>query len=147
MNVNVEEELDPWIDPPDPSDALPPVDANAPPVVAMVLAKRAVSWNPKVLKFGSVTVTVKGIAGPPGVYVMPDGKPEMEVLPPEEALPPWQPAHVFAVGFEELKDACPGVAETVGTLSCAPNRTRIIRALAMKMNNGMRNFFNLEPPQ
>jgi len=64
--VNVEEP-EPWIDPFDPNDALPPVDVNVPPVVAMLLAKRAVSWNPKLLKLGSVTVTVNGIAGPPGV--------------------------------------------------------------------------------
>jgi hypothetical protein len=99
-----------------------------------------------VLKFGSVTVTVKGIVGPPGVYVMPDGNPEIAVLPPEEGLPPWQPAQVFAVGLEVLKDACPGVAETVGTFSCAPSKIRIMRVVLKKTSNGMRNFLNFYTP-
>jgi hypothetical protein len=40
---------------------------NVPPSVFKLLARRAFSWNPQVLKFESLTVTVTGIAAPPGV--------------------------------------------------------------------------------
>lgn len=70
----------------------------------------------------------------------------MDVLPPEEALPLWQPAQVFAVGLEGLKDACDGVAETVATFSCAPNRARIRNEVHSKTSNGTRRFFNFGIP-
>ena len=70
----------------------------------------------------------------------------MDVLPPEDGLPLWQPAQVFAVGLEVLNEACDGVAETVGTFSCAPNSARIRNEAETKMSNGVRNFFNFETP-
>jgi len=40
---------------------------NVPPCVLRLLARRAFSWNPQVLNFVSLTVTVTGMAAPPGV--------------------------------------------------------------------------------
>ena|SRR5271165_5092737 len=76
---------------------------------------------------------------------MPAGNPPMDVLPPEDGLPPWQPAQVFAVGLDELKDAWLGVADIVGTCNCAPRITSAIRIPADSASTGRRNLLNLIP--
>ena len=60
LNVNVEEEPDPWV------TALSPA-LKFPAWVAALLAMRAASWKPQVENDVPGTVTVRGIAGPPGV--------------------------------------------------------------------------------
>lgn len=67
----------------------------------------------------------------------------MDVLPPEEGLPLWQPAQVFAVGLDELKDAWLGVADIVGTCNCAPKNTSAMSITADKARMGRRKLFNL----
>jgi hypothetical protein len=94
-----------------------------------------------VLNFVSLTVTVRGIAGPPGVYDA--GKPVTVALP-VPATPLWHEEQTLVVGEDALNEpAPPGNAETVGTCNCIPKMTRAAMRPQNKRRSGERKFFKV----
>ena len=117
---------------------------KVPACVLRLLARRELSWNPQVLKLESFTVTVTGMAAPPGVYDA--GSPEIVALP-VPVLPLWQEAQTLAVGDDELKEpAPPGKAETVGTCNCIPNMIKATKIPVNSKRTGARKLFNGSTP-
>ena len=54
---------------------------------------------------------------------MPEGK-TTTALPPDAALPLWQPAHVFVAGVDTLLEVKDGTAKTGAAGNCAPINRR-----------------------